>query len=33
MYPKFSGLSHDEINNSIKHSLRSNTKGCGCKTR
>jgi hypothetical protein len=33
VYPKVSGLSHNEIyayNN--KHSLRSNTKGCGGKT-
>jgi hypothetical protein len=31
VYPKVSGLSHNEINNN-KHSLRSNTKGYGCKT-
>jgi hypothetical protein len=33
VYPKVSGLSHDEVyayNN--KHSLRSNTKGYGSKT-
>jgi hypothetical protein len=33
VYPKVSGLSHNEINNNNKHSLRSNTKGYGCKTR
>jgi hypothetical protein len=32
LYPKVSGLSHDEINNNNKHSLRSNTKGYGVKT-
>jgi hypothetical protein len=33
MYPKVSGLSHNEINNNNnKHSLRSNTKGYGGKT-
>jgi hypothetical protein len=32
VYPKVSGLSHDEINNNNKNSLRSNTKGCGGKT-
>jgi hypothetical protein len=31
VYPKVSGLSYNEINNS-KHSLRSNTKGYGGKT-
>jgi hypothetical protein len=31
VYPKVSGLSHNEINNN-KHSLRSNTKGYGGKT-
>jgi hypothetical protein len=31
VYPKVSGLSHKEINNN-KHSLRSNTKGCGGKS-
>jgi hypothetical protein len=31
VYPKVSGLSHDEINNN-KHSLRSNTKCYGGKT-
>jgi hypothetical protein len=37
MYPKVSGLNHNEINNNNnnnnnKHSLRSNTKGYGGKT-
>jgi hypothetical protein len=32
VYPKLSGLSHNEINNNNKHSLRSNTKGYGGKT-
>jgi hypothetical protein len=34
VYPKVSGLSHNEINNdnNNKHSLRSNTKGYGGKT-
>jgi hypothetical protein len=32
VYPKVSGLSHNEINNNDKHLLRSNTKGYGCKT-
>jgi hypothetical protein len=33
MYPKVSGLSHNEINNNKnKHSLGSNTKGYGGKT-
>jgi hypothetical protein len=32
MYPKVSGLSHNEINTNNKHSLRSNTKGYGGKT-
>jgi hypothetical protein len=33
VYPKVSGLSHNEINNNNnKHSLRSNTKGYGDKT-
>jgi len=33
LYPKVSGLSHNEINNSDnKHSLRSNTKVYGDKT-
>jgi hypothetical protein len=31
VYPKVSGLSHNEINNN-KHSLRSNTKSYGGKT-
>jgi hypothetical protein len=31
LYPKVSGLSHNEINNN-KHSLRSNTKDYGGKT-
>jgi hypothetical protein len=31
-YPKVSGLSHNEINNNNKHSLRSNIKGYGGKT-
>jgi hypothetical protein len=31
MYPKVSGLSHNEINKN-KHSLRSNTNGYGGKT-
>jgi hypothetical protein len=31
VYPKVSGLSHNEVNNN-KHSLRSNTKGYGGKT-
>jgi hypothetical protein len=31
VYPKVSGLSHNEINNN-KHSLGSNTKGYGGKT-
>jgi hypothetical protein len=31
VYPKVSGLSHNEMNNS-KHSLRSNTKGYRGKT-
>jgi hypothetical protein len=31
IYPKVSGLSHNEINNN-KHSLRRNTKGYGGKT-
>jgi hypothetical protein len=31
VYPKVSGLSHNEINNN-KHSLRSNTNGYGSKT-
>jgi hypothetical protein len=31
VYPKVSGLSHNEINNN-KHSLRNNTKGCDGKT-
>jgi hypothetical protein len=31
VYPKVSGLSHNEINNN-KHSLRSNTKDYGGKT-
>jgi hypothetical protein len=29
VYPKVSGLRHNEINNNNKHSLRSNTKGYG----
>jgi hypothetical protein len=29
VYPKVSGLSHNEINNNNKHSLRSNMKGYG----
>jgi hypothetical protein len=29
VYPKVSGLGHNEINNNNKHSLRSNTKGYG----
>jgi hypothetical protein len=33
VYPKVSGLSHNEINNNNKHSLRSNTKGYGGKTQ
>jgi hypothetical protein len=32
LYAKVSGLSHNEINNNNKHSLRSNTKGYGGKT-
>jgi hypothetical protein len=35
LYPKVSGLSHNEINNNNnnnKHSLRSNTKSYGGKT-
>jgi hypothetical protein len=35
VYPKVSGLSHNEINNNNnnnKQSLRGNTKGYGCKT-
>jgi hypothetical protein len=34
VYPEVSGLSHNKINshNNNKHSLRSNTKGCGGKT-
>jgi hypothetical protein len=33
VYPKVSGLSHNEINiNNSKHSLRSNIKGYGGKT-
>jgi hypothetical protein len=32
VYPKVSGLGHNEINNNNKHSLRSNTKGYGAKT-
>jgi hypothetical protein len=32
VYPKVSGLSHNEINSNNKHSLRSNTKGYGGKT-
>jgi hypothetical protein len=32
VYPKVSGLSHDERNNNNKYSLRSNTKGYGGKT-
>jgi len=32
VYSKVSGLSHNEINNNNKHSLRSSTKGCGGKT-
>jgi hypothetical protein len=33
VYPKVSGLSHNEINSSSnKHSLRSNIKGYGGKT-
>jgi len=32
VYPKVSGLSHNEINNNNKYSLRSNTKGYGGKT-
>jgi len=33
VYPKVSGLNHNEINNNNnKHSLRSNTKGYGDKT-
>jgi hypothetical protein len=33
VYPKVSGLSHNEIYaNNNKHSLRSNTKGYGSKT-
>jgi hypothetical protein len=33
VYPKVSGLSHNEINNkNNKHSLRNNTKGYGGKT-
>jgi hypothetical protein len=31
VYPKVSGLSHNEINNNYKHSLRSNIKGYGGK--
>jgi len=31
VYPKVYGLSHNEINNNNKHSLRSNTKGYGGK--
>jgi hypothetical protein len=32
VYPKVSGLSHNEINNNNKHSLRSNTKDYDGKT-
>jgi hypothetical protein len=34
VYPKVSGLSHNEINNNNnnKHLLKSNTKACGGKT-
>jgi hypothetical protein len=32
VYLKVSGLSHNEINNNNKHSLRSNAKGYGGKT-
>jgi hypothetical protein len=32
VYPKVSGLSHNEINNNNKHSLRSNNKCYGGKT-
>jgi hypothetical protein len=32
VYPKLSGLSHNEINNNNKYSLRNNTKGYGGKT-
>jgi hypothetical protein len=32
IYPNVSGLSHNEVNNNSKHSLRSNTKGYGGKT-
>jgi hypothetical protein len=32
VYPKVSGLNHNEINNNNKHSFRSNTKGHGGKT-
>jgi len=33
VYPKVSGLSHNEINNNNnKHSMRTNTKGYGRKT-
>jgi hypothetical protein len=31
VYPKVSGLCHNEINNNNKHSLRTNTKGYGGK--
>jgi len=33
VYPKVSGLSHNEINNNSKHSLGSNTKGYGSRTQ
>jgi hypothetical protein len=32
VYPKVSGLNHNETNNKNKHSLWSNTKGYGGKT-
>jgi hypothetical protein len=32
VYPKFSGLSHNEINNNNKHPLRSSTNGYAGKT-
>jgi hypothetical protein len=32
VYPKVSGLSHNEVNNNNEHSLSSNTKGYGGKT-
>jgi len=33
VYPKVSGLSHYQMNNNNKHSLRNNAKGYGGKTR